>query len=64
MVDRNLIDCIPNCKTKDDNVYLSQHPDEEEIKEAVFDMIVTSSAGLDGFNGMLYQKCWDIIKGS
>ncbi|XP_070056811.1 uncharacterized protein [Nicotiana tomentosiformis] len=62
VVDRNLIDCIPNCKTKDDNVYLSQHPDEEEIKEAVFDMIVTSSAGLDGFNGMLYQKCWDIIK--
>ncbi|XP_060200566.1 uncharacterized protein LOC132628819 [Lycium barbarum] len=41
---------------------LSKISIEEEIKDAIFDMSSTSSAGLDGFNGMCYQKCWEIIK--
>ncbi|OIT36523.1 hypothetical protein A4A49_62229, partial [Nicotiana attenuata] len=48
VVDRYLIDCIPYWITEDDNVYLSQHSDEGEIKEAVFDMSATSSLGPDG----------------
>ncbi|KAL0439993.1 UNVERIFIED_CONTAM: hypothetical protein Slati_2482300 [Sesamum latifolium] len=34
----------------------------EEVRRVVFDMSVHSVAGLDGFNGFFYQRCWDIIQ--
>nr|XP_009802923.1 PREDICTED: uncharacterized protein LOC104248369 [Nicotiana sylvestris]XP_016436485.1 PREDICTED: uncharacterized protein LOC107762629 [Nicotiana tabacum] len=45
-----------------DNANLSTIPEYEEIKEAVFRMSSSSSAGPDGYNGTFYHKCWNIIK--
>ncbi|XP_060202972.1 uncharacterized protein LOC132631414 [Lycium barbarum] len=61
-VDDNIFSCIPKIITDDDNIMLPKILIEEEIKDAIFDMSSTSSAGPDGFNGMFYQKCWEIIK--
>ncbi|XP_060210413.1 uncharacterized protein LOC132637320 [Lycium barbarum] len=61
-VDDNIFSCIPKIITDGDNVMLSKIPIEKEIKDAIFDMSSTSSAGPDGFNGTFYQKCWEIIK--
>lgn len=41
---------------------LTAIPEEEEIKDAIFNMSSNSVGGLDGFNGSFYQNCWNIIK--
>nr|XP_009768439.1 PREDICTED: uncharacterized protein LOC104219445 [Nicotiana sylvestris] len=56
--DRNIINCI----TGDDNEILTVIPDTEEIRDVIFSMSSTSTARPDGYNGKLFQTCWDIIK--
>lgn len=36
-------------------------PDAEEIRTAIFSMDSDSSPGLDGFGGVFYQYCWEVI---
>ncbi|XP_019257756.1 PREDICTED: uncharacterized protein LOC109235970 [Nicotiana attenuata] len=61
-VDENVLNCIKEFITEEDNLQRSQVPEESEIKDTIFDMSGTSSAGPDRFNGIFYQKCWGIIK--
>ncbi|KAG5611855.1 hypothetical protein H5410_023136 [Solanum commersonii] len=61
-VDDNIVSCIPECITDEDNLMLSTMPNEDEIKTTIFYMNPTSFAGPDSFNGMFYQRCWGIIK--
>ena len=35
---------------------------EEEIKTAVFELGAVKAPGPDGFNGIFYQKYWEIVK--
>lgn len=56
------MDCIPRYIDDEDNWELMSRHFVEEIKEAVFDMCASSSAGPDGYNGTFYQKCWHIIQ--
>ncbi|XP_057803038.1 uncharacterized protein LOC131018330 [Salvia miltiorrhiza] len=44
------------------NRLLTMIPDEGEIAAAVFDMDANSAPGPDGFSGMFFEKCWQIIK--
>ncbi|XP_026428952.1 uncharacterized protein LOC113324886 [Papaver somniferum] len=37
-------------------------PDENEIKNAIFDLNQDSAPGPDGFTGTFYRAAWDIIK--
>lgn len=53
---------IPNPVTGDQNDALIKIPDWDEIKVAVFAMNPNGAAGPDGFGGMFYVHCWDIIK--
>ncbi|CAM8972587.1 unnamed protein product [Rhodiola kirilowii] len=48
--------------TDEENFRLTNPPDEEEIKNAVFGMNASSSPGPDGFSGKFFCACWSIIK--
>ncbi|XP_059288171.1 uncharacterized protein LOC132041478 [Lycium ferocissimum] len=37
-------------------------PTEEEVKEAVFASSGESDCGPDGFTGLFFQSCWEIVK--
>lgn len=58
----NILECINEVIAEEDNYNLLKIHEEAEIKEAIFDMNPTSSAGPNGFGGTFYQKYWDIIK--
>ncbi|XP_057792998.1 uncharacterized protein LOC131009600 [Salvia miltiorrhiza] len=44
------------------NTMLVRESDESEIAAAVFRMDANSTPGPDGFSGMFFQKCWNVIK--
>ncbi|VFQ90762.1 unnamed protein product [Cuscuta campestris] len=53
---------IPKLLTVDDNSLLTQLPNEEEVKDAIWNLDPLSAAGPNGFTGEFYKSCWDIIK--
>nr|XP_016459576.1 PREDICTED: uncharacterized protein LOC107783119 [Nicotiana tabacum] len=61
-LDPSILNCIIKEITEEDNVLLNAIPSEEEIRNAIFNLSATSSAGPDGYNGSFFQRCWDIIK--
>ncbi|XP_019258738.1 PREDICTED: uncharacterized protein LOC109236955 [Nicotiana attenuata] len=61
-VSNDMLNCIPNLTTEENNERLTIMPLEEEIKDTVFSMSIESSAGPDGFNRKFFQATWDIIK--
>nr|XP_016477026.1 PREDICTED: uncharacterized protein LOC107798528 [Nicotiana tabacum] len=61
VLDSDIISCIPECITREDNDLLSQMVSEDEIKEAVFDISPASPTSPDRFNGTFYHKYWSII---
>ncbi|XP_057774769.1 uncharacterized protein LOC130993749 [Salvia miltiorrhiza] len=56
---RNLVN---NSVSQTHNSLLTSTPLDEEIKAAVFDLGGDSAAGPDGFTGIFFQHCWEIIK--
>ncbi|VFQ85780.1 unnamed protein product, partial [Cuscuta campestris] len=58
----HILDHIPNLISLEDNNFMCRIPDEEEIKQAVWDLNPNSAAGPDGFNGNFFRECWSIIK--
>ncbi|VFQ59744.1 unnamed protein product [Cuscuta campestris] len=57
-----ILNHIPSLITNDDNNMMSAIPDEMEVRKAVWDLNLSSAAGLDGFNGCFFKNCWDIVK--
>ncbi|VFQ72029.1 unnamed protein product [Cuscuta campestris] len=53
---------IPKLLTVDDNSLLTQLPNEEEVKDAIWNLDPLSAASHNGFTGEFYKSCWDIIK--
>lgn len=47
--------------TQEDNERISNPSTEEEVKVVVFSLNVDNTSGHDGFSGLFFQKCWDII---
>lgn len=43
------------------NDFLLATPRLQEVEDAVFDINPNSAAGIDGFNGLCFQKTWDIL---
>ncbi|XP_026454012.1 uncharacterized protein LOC113355377 [Papaver somniferum] len=58
----NLLDLIPKLIIEEDQQTLHILPEEEEIKAAIFDMDPDSAPGPDGFSGIFFRSCWNIIK--
>ncbi|KAJ6776826.1 REVERSE TRANSCRIPTASES [Salix koriyanagi] len=52
---------IPKIITEEDNNFLTNLPDRNEVRTVVFECDANSVAGPDGFSGFFYQHCWDII---
>ncbi|XP_059290974.1 uncharacterized protein LOC132044497 [Lycium ferocissimum] len=55
-VDTNILNCIPRCISSEDNNNMLSCPQEDEIKDAVFNMSVDSAAGPDGYSGRLITE--------
>ncbi|XP_057791433.1 uncharacterized protein LOC131008538 [Salvia miltiorrhiza] len=47
---------------EDHNRGLIEIPYDEEITAAVHDMEASSAPGPDGFSGVFFHRCWDIVK--
>lgn len=52
---------IPRTLTEENNAALDIMPSKEEAKNVVFNLSGDSASGLDGFTGLFYQHCWDIV---
>ncbi|XP_060195031.1 uncharacterized protein LOC132624242 [Lycium barbarum] len=47
---------------EEDNLLLAEQPTMGEVQKAVFELNGDSTCGPDGFSGICYQKCWEVIK--
>ncbi|KAK3217696.1 hypothetical protein Dsin_011666 [Dipteronia sinensis] len=54
---------ISNMVTVDENCFLIDIPSAEDIHDTGFPMDTSSTLGLDGFSGKLYQHCWEVVDG-
>ncbi|KAF9602111.1 hypothetical protein IFM89_025156 [Coptis chinensis] len=61
IINRELIQNIPQNVATEDNDLLSIIPSSTEVKSAVFHLNPDSSPGLDGFSGFFFHHCWDIV---
>ncbi|XP_059302336.1 uncharacterized protein LOC132054310 [Lycium ferocissimum] len=57
-----LLKHIPTLVTEDQNHTMEMLPTEEEVKEAAFAVNGESACGPDGFTGLFFQSCWEIVK--
>jgi len=52
---------IPAMVSFEENIMLIKCPGYLEIKNVVFNLNGNSALGLDGFSGVFYHSCWEII---
>ncbi|GAA0140492.1 hypothetical protein LIER_35250 [Lithospermum erythrorhizon] len=57
----DLVDCIPNLVSAQDNEDLMVKPSMDEVRNIFFSMDKNSMAGSDGFNRVFYQSFWDFV---
>ncbi|XP_075087558.1 uncharacterized protein LOC107813948 [Nicotiana tabacum] len=57
----SLLNNVPSMVTMDQNLELSRLPTIEEVRAVVFELSGESASGPDGFTGLFYQTCWDVI---
>ncbi|XP_060210793.1 uncharacterized protein LOC132637772 [Lycium barbarum] len=60
--DSQILNHIPKLIREEDNMLLAEQPTMEEVQKAVFELNEDSTCGLDGFSGIFYQKCWEVMK--
>ncbi|XP_055800831.1 uncharacterized protein LOC129870195 [Solanum dulcamara] len=48
--------------TEEDNLCFEAEPTKEEVKAVIFQLNSESAGGPDGFTGVFYQACWEIIE--
>lgn len=53
----------PKIITAKQNQQMTSPPTQEEVKNIVFNMSKGNASGSDGYSGVFFQECWDIIKG-
>ncbi|XP_055835179.1 uncharacterized protein LOC129903657 [Solanum dulcamara] len=61
VINEDILRCIPNTITDQQNQSLNAMPTKVELKEAIFSLSDVSIAGTDGINGKFFHTCWDII---
>ncbi|XP_059288975.1 uncharacterized protein LOC132042454 [Lycium ferocissimum] len=60
--DSPILNHVPEMIKEEDNVLLADQPTMEEVKKAIFELSGDSACGPDGFSGIFYQNCWEVIK--
>ncbi|XP_060190609.1 uncharacterized protein LOC132619859 [Lycium barbarum] len=60
--DSTIFNHIQELISGEDNKLLAEQPTMEEVKKAVFELNGDSACGPDGFSGIYYQKCWEVVK--
>ncbi|XP_019190133.1 PREDICTED: uncharacterized protein LOC109184574 [Ipomoea nil] len=56
-----LVDCLSSGLTDREAQSLLAPLSREEVKEAVWKLDPDSAAGPDGFSGVFYRDCWDLV---
>nr|XP_016471965.1 PREDICTED: uncharacterized protein LOC107794026 [Nicotiana tabacum] len=56
-----LLNNVPTMVTMEQNMELCRFPTIKEVNGAVFALGGESASGPDGFTGLFYQSCWDIV---
>lgn len=56
-----MLDLIPKLITAEQNKEIGRIPSKEEVKEVVRALNAESASRPDGFSGLFFQSCWDII---
>ncbi|XP_060195007.1 uncharacterized protein LOC132624210 [Lycium barbarum] len=59
--DFDLLKHVRQMVTHEQNMGICGYPTKEELKNAVFVLSRESASGPDGFTGVFYQHCWDIV---
>ena len=57
----DILQHVPSMITSGQNEELVASPTKEEVKLAVFGLSSTSAGGPDGFTGLFFQTCWNIV---
>ncbi|XP_042505477.1 uncharacterized protein LOC122082041 [Macadamia integrifolia] len=57
----SLLDCIPHILDELDVRGLEAIPNDQEIKNAIWDLDPDSSPGPDGYSGAFFRHCWELI---
>ncbi|XP_015087005.1 uncharacterized protein LOC107030129 [Solanum pennellii] len=57
-----MLQCIPNMVTNEQNIELEKMPSVDELRKVVMSMNPNSAPGPDGIGGKFFQVCFDIIK--
>lgn len=57
----DLLNNVPTMVTREQNIELCRLPTREEVKAVVFALSSESASGPDGFSGLSFQACWDIV---
>ncbi|XP_019231878.1 PREDICTED: uncharacterized protein LOC109212667 [Nicotiana attenuata] len=57
----DLLNNVPSMVTREQNLELCRLPTREEVKTAVFALSSESASDPDGFFGLFFQACWDIV---
>ncbi|OMO70992.1 reverse transcriptase [Corchorus capsularis] len=58
----DILDCVPQLVTREMNEELVKEISNDEIRDAVFQLGAYKAPGPDGFSGIFYQRCWNVIK--
>lgn len=56
-----VVDCVPQTITREQNDYLLREIQDQEVKQAIFQMHPDKSPGPDGMTPAFYQKHWAIV---
>lgn len=57
-----MLDILPGLVSEEEKSCIGRLPERDEVKKVVFELNGDSVASSDGFSGMFFQKCWDIIR--
>ncbi|XP_026417427.1 uncharacterized protein LOC113312910 [Papaver somniferum] len=61
-INEDFLNVIPNSITTEDQIMLDALPSPEEIQKIAFEIDPDSSPVPDGFSGIFYRTCWNIIQ--
>ncbi|XP_019242008.1 PREDICTED: uncharacterized protein LOC109222052 [Nicotiana attenuata] len=59
--DFSVLNNVPSIVTMEQNLELSRLPTIKEVRTTIFELSGESATGPDGFTGLFYQTCWDVI---